>query len=112
MDDLGIWRSKETYQIFLDYYVGAGRLEDTWSTINEMKQKGFPLNSFMYSKVVGIYRDNGMWKKAIEVLEEIRERGISLDIHICNSIIDTFGKYGELDEALKLFKKMQEEGEG
>ncbi|KAL2349403.1 hypothetical protein Fmac_003403 [Flemingia macrophylla] len=75
MDDSGIWRSQETYQIFLDYYVGAGRLEDTWSTINEMKQKGFPVNSFVYSKVIGIYRDNGMWKKAIEVLEEIRERG-------------------------------------
>lgn len=111
MDDLGgIRPNQETYEMFLDYFVNAGRLEDTWATINEMKQNGFELRSFVYSKVVGLYRDNGMWKKAIGVVEEIRDRGISLDRHIYNSIIDTFGKYGELGEALELFEKMQNEG--
>lgn len=100
MDNLGIRRNQETYEVLLDYYVNAGQLEDTWAIINEMRHKRFQLSSFVYSKVIGLYRDKGMWKKAMGIVEEIREMGMSLDKQIYNSIIDTFGKYGELNEAL------------
>ena len=109
MDGPGIPRNRETYEILLDYYVSAGRMEDTWSVINEMKRRQFRLSSFVCGKVIGLYQDNGMWKKAMDVVEEIREMGMSLDRQIYNSIIDTFGKYGELDEALQVFEKMQRE---
>ncbi|KAG7014862.1 Pentatricopeptide repeat-containing protein, mitochondrial, partial [Cucurbita argyrosperma subsp. argyrosperma] len=104
MSDLDIQKNQETYEILLDYHANAGRLEDTWSIINEMKRKGFELNSFVYSK------NNGMWKKAVGIVDEIRKSGIYVDKHIYNSIIDTFGKYGQLPEALEVFKKMQQDG--
>ncbi|RVW41768.1 putative pentatricopeptide repeat-containing protein [Vitis vinifera] len=88
----------------------AGRLNDVWAVIGEMSREGFGPDSFVYSKVIGVYRDNGMWKKAMEIVREIREMGVSLDKRIYNSIIDTFGKCGELSEALEVFEKMQEEG--
>lgn len=110
MSDLDIKKNQETYEILLDYHVNAGRLEDTWSIINEMKRKGFELNSFVYSKVIVIYQNNGMWKKAVGIVDEIRKSGISMDKHIYNSIIDTFGKYGHLSEALEVFKRMQQDG--
>jgi pentatricopeptide repeat protein len=75
-----------------------------------MRHKRFQLSSFLYCKVIGLYRDNGMWKKAMGIVEEISEMGMSLDKQIYNSIIDTFGKYGELDEALEVFDKMRQEG--
>ena len=109
MSDLDIKKNQETYEILLDYHVNAGRLEDTWSIINEMKRKGFELNSFVYSKVIVIYQNNGMWKKAVGIVDEIRKSGISMDKHIYNSIIDTFGKYGQLSEALEVFKRMQQD---
>ncbi|XWS58790.1 hypothetical protein CRYUN_Cryun08bG0063900 [Craigia yunnanensis] len=59
--------------------------------------------------VICLYRDRGMWRKAIGLVEEIREKGISLDRQIYNSIIDTFGRYGELGEALEVFEKMKQE---
>ncbi|XP_022140899.1 pentatricopeptide repeat-containing protein At5g42310, mitochondrial-like isoform X2 [Momordica charantia] len=110
MSDLDIQRNQETYELLLDYHSNAGRLEDTWSIINEMKLKGFQLNSFVYSKVIVIYQNNGMWKKAVGIVDEIRKSGISMDIHIYNSIIDTFGKYGQLSEALEVFRRMQQDG--
>ncbi|KAE9464647.1 hypothetical protein C3L33_03446, partial [Rhododendron williamsianum] len=61
-------------------------------------------------QVIRLYRDNGMWKKAMSIVREIKEMGVSLDKKIYNSIIDTFGKYGDLGEALEVFEKMQEEG--
>lgn len=110
MSNLNIQKNLETYEILLDYHANAGRLEDTWSTINEMKQNGFDLNSFVYSKIIVIYQNNGMWKKAVGIVEEIRKSGISVDKHIYNSIIETFGKYGQLSEALEVFKRMQQDG--
>lgn len=110
MDDYRIPRNRESYEILLDYHVNAGRLEDTWSIINEMRHLGFQLNSFVYSRVIGIYRDNGMWKKAMGVVRDIMEMGMIPDHHIYNAVIDTFGKHGELSEALEAFEKMKQEG--
>ncbi|GFY83928.1 hypothetical protein Acr_03g0007020 [Actinidia rufa] len=67
IDELGIGRNRETYGILLDYYVHAGHLEDTWSIIGEMRREGFKLNSFVYSKVIGLSRDNEMRKKAMGI---------------------------------------------
>ena len=63
----------------MDYYVNAGRLEGAWSVVNEMRPKGLSLSSFVFGKVFGLYRDNEMWKKAMDIVEEIREMGMSLD---------------------------------
>ncbi|BAB10889.1 unnamed protein product [Arabidopsis thaliana] len=57
--------------------------------------------------IIRIYRDNGMWKKALGIVEEIREIGLPMDVEIYNSVIDTFGKYGELDEELQVLEKLQ-----
>ncbi|KAH0721750.1 hypothetical protein KY290_006167 [Solanum tuberosum] len=110
LDDLAVDRNQETYEILLEYYVSAGRLEDTWLIVAKMRRESYPLNSFVYSKIIELYRDNGMWKKALGIVEEIREMGLRLDKRIFNSIIDTFGKYGELGEALEMFDKMRQEG--
>jgi len=72
-----------------------------------MKKRKFRLNSFVYGKIIRIYRDNGMWKKALGIVEEIREIGLPMDVEIYNSVIDTFGKYGELDEELQVLEKLQ-----
>ncbi|KAF1001487.1 hypothetical protein AG4045_002500 [Apium graveolens] len=79
MDDFNLKKNRETYEILLDYYVSAGRLEDTWSVIAMMKREGFQLDSFVCSKVIGLYRDNGMWKKALGTVREIREMGLLPD---------------------------------
>ncbi|RZC74947.1 hypothetical protein C5167_050432 [Papaver somniferum] len=79
-----IARNQETFELFLEYYVGARRLEDTW--------------------------DNGLWRKALELMREMTETKIPLDRRLYNSIIDTFGKYGELNEAVTIFGNMQREG--
>ncbi|XP_022890446.1 pentatricopeptide repeat-containing protein CRP1, chloroplastic isoform X3 [Olea europaea var. sylvestris] len=110
LDDSGLVRNRETFEILIDYYVHAGRLKDTWLVISQMKRKEYQLDSFVYSKIIELYRDNGMWKKAIAIMREIREMGIPMDRRIYNSIIDTFGKYGELEEALEIFERMQQEG--
>ncbi|XP_057527112.1 pentatricopeptide repeat-containing protein CRP1, chloroplastic-like isoform X2 [Amaranthus tricolor] len=110
MEELGICKSQDTFEIFLDYYVSSRRLSDTWAIIGDMKKKGYRLNSFVYSRVIELYRDNGMWKKAMEIVREISEMGVAMDRRIYNSIIDTFGKYGELDEAMEVYGKMRGEG--
>ncbi|KAL6533424.1 hypothetical protein OROMI_027536 [Orobanche minor] len=109
IDELGLERNRKTFEILIDYYVSAGRLNDTWLVIAEMKRKGYSPNSYVYSKIIEIYRDNGMWKKAMGVLGEVRRMGMALDRIIYSSIIDTFGKHGELGEALEVFAKMQED---
>ncbi|KAG7610925.1 Pentatricopeptide repeat [Arabidopsis suecica] len=78
--------------------------------VNEMKKRKFRLNSFVYGKIIRIYRDNGMRKKALGIVEEIREIGLPMDVEIYNSVIDTFGKYGELDEELQ-FGSFEDIGE-
>ncbi|ANM71076.1 Tetratricopeptide repeat (TPR)-like superfamily protein [Arabidopsis thaliana] len=83
------------------------RKEVSWRVVNEMKKRKFRLNSFVYGKIIRIYRDNGMWKKALGIVEEIREIGLPMDVEIYNSVIDTFGKYGELDEELQVLEKLQ-----
>ncbi|CDY64953.1 BnaCnng45620D [Brassica napus] len=91
------------YNALLGGYLRKGQLEleESWRVVNEMKKREFPLTSFVYGKIIRIYRDNGMWKKALGIVEEISEIGLPMDVEIYNSIIDTFGKYGELDEALQ-----------
>ncbi|AED94067.1 Tetratricopeptide repeat (TPR)-like superfamily protein [Arabidopsis thaliana] len=86
------------------------RKEVSWRVVNEMKKRKFRLNSFVYGKIIRIYRDNGMWKKALGIVEEIREIGLPMDVEIYNSVIDTFGKYGELDEELQ-FGSFEDIGE-
>lgn len=110
LEDLDVERNQETYEILLEYYVNAGRLEDTWLIVSKMRRESYRLNSFVYSKITELYRDNGMWKKALGIVEEIREMGLRLDKRLFNSIIDTFGKYGELGEALEVFEKMRRDG--
>ncbi|CAN4109252.1 unnamed protein product [Withania somnifera] len=95
LEDLAIERNQETYEILLEYYVNAGRLEDTWLIVGKMSGESYPLNSIVYT---------------LGILEEIREMGLRLDKRLFNSIIDTFGKYGELGEALEVFEKMRREG--
>jgi pentatricopeptide repeat protein len=106
IEDLGIEKNRETFEILVSYYTNAGRLEDTWSIINKMRRQGFKPNSYVYSKIIELYRDNGMWKKAVEILREIKDEGIPLDKKIYNSIIDTFGKHGDLEGALEVFDEM------
>ncbi|KAG2287387.1 hypothetical protein Bca52824_046991 [Brassica carinata] len=79
-------KNQETCEILLNYFVGAGRLEESWRVVNEMKK--FPLTSFVYGKIIRIYRDNGMWKKALGIVEEISEIGLPMDVEIYNSIIE------------------------
>lgn len=94
-------------EVFLNYYVSVGRLEELWCVVNEMKKRKFFLIFFVYGKIICIYRDNGMWKKVLGIIEEICEIGLFMDVELYNSIIDMFGKYGELDEVLQVLWKMQ-----
>ncbi|KAM7499866.1 hypothetical protein LguiA_024280 [Lonicera macranthoides] len=104
IDDLGMKGNRETFEILLDYHVCAGQLKDTWSVTAKMKQEGIQLNSFDYSKVIDLYRDNGMCKKATGI------EGIRPDITAWNSLIRWYCKLEELANALELFTKIQEQG--
>ncbi|KAF5190078.1 Pentatricopeptide repeat-containing protein crp1-like protein [Thalictrum thalictroides] len=68
MCEMGIARNQQTYELLLVYNIRAGRLEGTWSLMGEMKQQAFVLSSCIYSKIIGLYRDNGLWKKAIDMI--------------------------------------------
>lgn len=74
-----------------------GRLNDIWRVIGDMKKMGYRSNLFVYSRVIEFYRDNGMWKKVMNIIGEISEMGVFIDRRIYNSVIDIFGKYGELE---------------
>ncbi|KAH6760008.1 Tetratricopeptide repeat superfamily protein [Perilla frutescens var. hirtella] len=102
VDDMELERNRKTFEILIDYYVNAGRLNDTWLVLAEKKRKGYDPNSYVYSKIIEIYRDNGMWKKAMGVVEEIRAMGMYRRIY--GSVIDTFSRNGELGEALEVFE--------
>ncbi|CAA0405753.1 unnamed protein product [Arabidopsis thaliana] len=98
------------FMIYGSYSVRLYNALVSWRVVNEMKKRKFRLNSFVYGKIIRIYRDNGMWKKALGIVEEIREIGLPMDVEIYNSVIDTFGKYGELDEELQ-FGSFEDIGE-
>ncbi|KAG9158075.1 hypothetical protein Leryth_000234 [Lithospermum erythrorhizon] len=110
LDVMRVKRNRETYEILLDYHVNARRLKDSWSVIAKMRKEGYRPNAFVYGKIIELYRDNGMWNKAIEIVNEIQDMGLSLDKTIYNSIIDTLGRCGELEEAKATFKKMKQDG--
>ncbi|CBI26569.3 unnamed protein product, partial [Vitis vinifera] len=106
MEALGFSLSLGSYTTVIEALGSVGRTLEAEAIFREMVHLGLKLDL----RVIGVYRDNGMWKKAMEIVREIREMGVSLDKRIYNSIIDTFGKCGELSEALEVFEKMQEEG--
>ncbi|KAH6797072.1 hypothetical protein C2S52_021626 [Perilla frutescens var. hirtella] len=95
VDDMGLERNRKMFEILIDYYVNAGRLNDMWLVLAEKKIKGYDPNSYVYSKIIEIYRDNGMWKKAM-----------GMDRRIYGSVTDTFSRNGELGEALEVFEDM------
>ncbi|KAL6509198.1 hypothetical protein OROGR_022508 [Orobanche gracilis] len=63
IDELGLERNRKTFEILIDYYVSAGRLNDTWLVIAEMKRKGYSPNSYVYSKIIEIIGIMGCGKK-------------------------------------------------
>ncbi|KAH6777469.1 hypothetical protein C2S52_007071 [Perilla frutescens var. hirtella] len=93
VDDMGLERNRKMFEILIDYYVNVGRLNDTWLVLAEKKIKGYDPNSYVYSKIIEIYRDNWMWKKAM-----------GMDRRIYGSVTDTFSRNGKLGEALEVFE--------
>jgi pentatricopeptide repeat protein len=58
--------------------------------LGERKKSGIKLESlddFAYNRVIKLYRDNGMWRKAMEVLMEMDEMGIPPDKRVYNRLL-------------------------
>ena len=54
--------------LLLGAYARVGRLEDSWWVLGEMRRWGIRLDTAGYSMLVRLYRDNGMWKKATDLV--------------------------------------------
>lgn len=108
----GVRRNRETYLLLLDAFARARRLEDAQWVVAEMKKKGFffRLDSAVYSKLIRLYRDNGMWKKATELVAEMRAAGVRPDRSLYNGAIDALGEHGQTEEMMRAFEAMRRDG--
>ncbi|XAR52102.1 hypothetical protein NMG60_11020003 [Bertholletia excelsa] len=96
----------------VDNILLAGRMEDTLSIIGKMRKDGSQLNSFVYSKVIGLYRDNGMWKKAMDIVQEIKEMEVSLDKRLLSCLLKMLeqGLYPDPNIFLTIISRLGEQG--
>ncbi|XP_059626248.1 pentatricopeptide repeat-containing protein At3g07290, mitochondrial [Cornus florida] len=99
-----------TYSILIHCLCEAGKLEEAFRLMEEMKEKGCQPSTRTYTVLIKAVCDAGLMDKAIGLFDEMAMKGCKPNVHTYTVLIDRLCGEGKIEEANGMFRKMLKDG--
>lgn len=88
----------------------GGNTQKALSLLEDVKDKGLPVDSYCYTAVIDACAKGKQWKKAMELFDEMEEKGIAPTQVTYSVTISALGNGLQWERALQLLNVMREKG--
>ncbi|KAK0607881.1 hypothetical protein LWI29_021977 [Acer saccharum] len=99
-----------TFNILIDGWCKARKLENAERTMDEMKKHGFLPNVISYTCFIEHYCHQKDFRKVDEILKEMQENGCKPNAVTYTIALHALGKAKQINEALEVYAKMKSDG--
>ncbi|TXG72100.1 hypothetical protein EZV62_000679 [Acer yangbiense] len=99
-----------TFNILIDGWCKARKLENAERTMDEMKKHGFLPNVISYTCFIEHYCHEKDFRKVDEILKEMQENGCKPNAVTYTIALHALGKAKQINEALEVYAKMKSDG--
>ncbi|KAK0607623.1 hypothetical protein LWI29_017596 [Acer saccharum] len=99
-----------TFNILIDGWCKARKLENAERTMDEMKKDGFLPNVISYTCFIKHYCHEKDFRKVDEILKEMQENGCKPNAVTYTVVMHALGKANQINEALEVYAKMKTDG--
>ncbi|KAK6913974.1 Pentatricopeptide repeat [Dillenia turbinata] len=102
--------NSSTFNVLVNGWCNARKLDKARSTMEEMKKHGFSPDVFTYTSLVKAYSREKDFRKVDALLNEMHENNCSPNVVTYTVVILALGKAKELGKAMEFYEKMKKSG--
>ncbi|KAK0608280.1 hypothetical protein LWI29_028288 [Acer saccharum] len=99
-----------TFNILINGWCKARKLEDAERTMDEMKKHGFVPDVVSYTSFIEHYCREKDFRKIDEIFQEMQEKGCKPNAVTYTIAMHALGKANQINESLEVYEKMKSDG--
>ncbi|CAJ1958025.1 unnamed protein product [Sphenostylis stenocarpa] len=103
-------RLSSTYNVLIDLYGKAGRLNDAAEVFEEMLKEGVAVDVWTFNTMIFICGSRGDLVEAEALLGMMEEKGVAPDTKTYNIFLSLYAEVGDVDAAVSCYRKIREAG--